>query len=70
MDYFLSTVIKNSFSLYIMLIDGLWIIVMFLSAVWTLILMAHIHCRGFIGEQINFSESVPIKKKTSPSWMA
>ncbi len=34
----------------------LWIIVMFLSAVWTLILTliltAPIHCRGFIGEQI------------------
>ncbi len=23
-----------------------------LSAVWTLILMAPIHCRGFIGEQV------------------
>ncbi len=34
-----------------------WIIVMFLSAVWTLILMAPIHCRGSIGEQVmqNFS---------------
>ncbi len=29
-----------------------WIIVMFLSAVWTLILMAPIHCRGSIGEQV------------------
>ncbi len=28
-----------------------WIIVMFLSAVWTLILTAPIHCRGSIGEQ-------------------
>ncbi len=28
-----------------------WIIVVFLSAVWTLILTAPIHCRGSIGEQ-------------------
>ncbi len=28
------------------------IIVMFLSAVWTLILMAPIQCRGSIGEQV------------------
>ncbi len=28
-----------------------WIIVMFLSAVWTLILTAPIHCRAFIAEQ-------------------
>ncbi len=33
--------------------DGLeWIIVMFLSAVWTLILTAPIHFRGSIGEQV------------------
>ncbi len=32
--------------------DYLWIIVMFLSAVWTLILTAPIHCRGSIGEQV------------------
>ncbi len=30
----------------------LWIIVMFLSAIWTLILTAPIHCKGSIGEQI------------------
>ncbi len=30
----------------------LWIIVMSLSAVWTLILTAPIHCRGSIGEQV------------------
>ncbi len=43
----------RSFSLHKMLTDVvfLWIIVMFLSAVWTLILTAPIHCRGFIGEQ-------------------
>ncbi len=29
-----------------------WIIVMFLSAVWTLILTAPIHCRGSTGEQV------------------
>ncbi len=33
-------------------VDYLWIIVMFLSAVWTLILTAPIHCRGFTGEQV------------------
>ncbi len=33
-------------------VDYLWIIVMFLSAVWTLILTAPIHCRGSIGEQM------------------
>ncbi len=29
----------------------LWIIGLFLSAVWTLILTVPIHCRGSIGEQ-------------------
>ncbi len=48
MDYFFSTVIRKSFSLYRMLIDGLWLIVMFLSVIWTLFLMAPIHCRGSI----------------------
>ncbi len=33
-------------------VDYLWIIVMFLSAVWTLILTAPIHCRGCIGERV------------------
>ncbi len=33
-------------------VDCLWIIVMFLSAVWILILTAPIHCRGSIGEQV------------------
>jgi len=32
-------------------VDYLWIIVMFLSAVWTLILMAPIHCGETIDEQ-------------------
>ncbi len=33
-------------------VDYLWIIGMFLSAVWTLILTAPIHCRASIGEQV------------------
>ncbi len=33
-------------------VDYLWIIVIFLSAVWTLILTAPIHCRGSIAEQV------------------
>ncbi len=32
--------------------EVMWIIVMFLSAVWTLILTAPIHCRASIGEQV------------------
>ncbi len=32
-------------------VDYLWIIVMFLSTVWTIILTAPIHCRGSIGEK-------------------
>ncbi len=41
-------------------VDYLWIIVMFSSAVLTLILTAPIHCRGSIGEQV---------KKVIISWM-
>ncbi len=43
-----------SFLLYKTLIDGLeWCgLLMFLSAVWTLILTAPIHCRGSIAEQV------------------
>ncbi len=33
-------------------VDYLWIIVMFLSAVWTLILTAPIHCRASIAETV------------------
>ncbi len=33
-------------------VDYLWIIEIFLSAVWTLILTAPIHCRGSIAEQV------------------
>ncbi len=55
MDLFLT---NSQLSLHKILIDGLeWcgllvIIVMFLSAVWTLILTAPIHCRGSTGEQV------------------
>ncbi len=45
-----------------------WIIVMFLSAVWTLILTAPIHCRGSIGEEVTecyiSPKSVLMKKQT------
>ncbi len=37
-----------------------WIIVMFLSAVWTLILTAPIHCRECFGEQIMSCKVMPI----------
>ncbi len=33
-------------------VDYLWVIMMFLSSVWTLILTAPIHCRASIGEQV------------------
>ncbi len=36
---------------------------MFLSAVWTLIVTAPIHCRGFI-VMLNFSKYVLMKKQT------
>ncbi len=46
----------TNIAFHVSLIDGhmnyLWIIVMFLSAVWALILTAPIHCRGSIGEQV------------------
>ncbi len=50
--------------------DCLWIIVMFLSAVWTLILTAPIHCRGSIGDaMLHFSKSDE-ETNSSRSWMA
>ncbi len=49
-------------------VDYLWNIVMFLSAVWTLILTAPIHCRGSIGE-LHFSKSNE-ETNSSTSWMA
>ncbi len=48
------------------LTGSMWIIVTFLSAVWTLILTAPIHCRGSTGERdvlLNFSKSVLMKNK-------
>uniref|UniRef100_A0A671MZT1 Immunoglobulin lambda-like polypeptide 5 n=1 Tax=Sinocyclocheilus anshuiensis TaxID=1608454 RepID=A0A671MZT1_9TELE len=38
-------------------VDYLWIIVMFLSAVWTLNVTAPIHCRGSTGEQVTNSST-------------
>ncbi len=53
-------------------VDYLWIIVMFLSAVWTLILTAPIHCRASIGEQVMECYISPnqMKKQTHlhPGW--
>ncbi len=51
-------------------VDYLWIIVMFLSAVWTLILMAPIDCTGekLVYCNAKFLKSVPMKN--SASWMA
>lgn len=40
----------------------LWIVVLFLSFVWTLILMAPIHCKGSIGGQV-ISKLVPMTKQ-------
>ncbi len=54
-------------------VDYLWIIVMFLSAVWTLILMAPIHCRASIAEtlmQCYISPNLMKKQNSSSSWMA
>ncbi len=49
-------------------VDYLWIIVMFLSALWTLILTAPIHCRGSIwwasDIMLNKYKSVPMQKQT------
>ncbi len=45
----------HSFSLHKVLFDGLdscGLLVMLLSAVWTLVLTAPIHCRASIGEQV------------------
>ncbi len=46
--------------------DYLWIIVMFLSAVWTLILTAPIHCRASIAETLMQRHISPnlMKKQT------
>ncbi len=54
----------------------LWIIAMFLSAIWTLILTAPIHCRGSICEQVmqcnamqSLSKSNLMKKQTLIGWV-
>ncbi len=54
-------------------VDYLWIIVIFLSAVWTLILTAPIHCRASIDETvmqcwISSEKSVLIKKHILLGW--
>ncbi len=50
-------------------VDYLMIIVMFLSAVWTLILTAPIHCRASIAEQVMQWYISPnlMKKQTHPN---
>ncbi len=45
-------VAKTQVFIFTSRVDYLWIIVMFLSVVWTLILTAPIHCKGSIGEQM------------------
>ncbi len=54
-------------------VDYLWIIVMFLSAVWTLILTAPIHWRGSICKQVKFcwfSLTLINKQTHTRHWMA
>ncbi len=45
-----------------------WIIVMFLSAVWTLILTAPIHCRASIAEQVIKSVLMKTNWKTETKY--
>ncbi len=47
----------------------LWIIVMFLSAVWTLILMAPIHCKGASNAKF-LQICTDEETNSSTSWMA
>ncbi len=47
---------------------AMWIIVMFLSAVWTLILTAPIHYRGSIGEEI--LQICSDEETNATSWVA
>ncbi len=57
-------------------VDYLWIIEMFLSAVWSLILTAPIHCRGSTGEQVPYCYFGFLhicsdeETNSSTSWMA
>ncbi len=44
MDSYFSYKCLNAGYVLQMLTDGLWVIVMFLSVIWTLILTAPIHC--------------------------
>ncbi len=54
-----------------MLTGGVCIIVMFLSAVWTLILTAPIHCRASIAKQVmQCLTSDEETHSSSSSWMA
>ncbi len=46
-------------------VDYLWIIVVYLSSVWTLI-----HCRGFIGEPVMQNISSDEETNSSTSWKA
>ncbi len=50
LNFFLTNIISQDMNYWT--VDYLWIIVMFLSAVWTLIQTAPIHCRGSTGEQV------------------
>ncbi len=51
-------------------VDYLWIIVMFLSAVWTLILTAPIHCRASIAETVMQCYISPnLMKKQTHFWV-
>ncbi len=52
MSVYLALLVNNSLTDINWWTGVVWIIVMFLSAVWTLILTAPIHCRGSIGEQV------------------
>ncbi len=76
--FFLQT---SNFLLHTILIDGLesrglLASVMFLSVVWTLILMALIHCRGSITEQLIQYNATFLQiysdeeTNSSTSWMA
>ncbi len=47
-----SAQLKHRLQAFVFSSHYLWIIVMFLSAVWTLILTAPIHCRASIDEQV------------------
>ncbi len=65
--FFLQITLMTCFVVQSHIIDGLeWCgLLWFLSAVWTLILTAPIHCKGTICEvMLNFSRSFQMKKQT------